>query len=170
MNLDKKAIFFLLVLFTACSVLIYHRYVTRYYQTSSPMKTAESNSQKYLVYNCNGCGGIADRFEGMMTAYALSLMTDRQLIINMSSPCALDYYLLPNEVDWNQQVPAGLSWTKWGGVNRIKQAVDINQLWNNTDVVTMETNIHKLYSLSLNTNYHAKLRELGYVCFTWQIS
>jgi len=131
-----------------------------------PIKITETNSKKYLVYFCDsprGCGGLADRIKGIMSVYALALLTDRQLIINMTFPCRLDKYLIPNEVDWNQQVPTGLKSITAGPIDQIKTAADINQLWNHADVVKIQTNLHVLYSLSLNKKYQAKIRELGYL-------
>ncbi len=104
-----------------------------------------------------------------MSVYALALMTDRKLIINMTFPCKLDKYLIPNEVDWSQTVPNSLKSIHYeinvDSINILKNAVDINQLWKNTDVVKIQTNLHILYSLSLNKNYHGRIKEIGYVFF-----
>ena len=35
-----------------------------------------------------------------MTAYALSLLTNRQLIIDLSDPCDFDKIFTPNKVNW----------------------------------------------------------------------
>ena len=103
-----------------------------------------------------------------MSVYALSLLTDRQLIINMTYPCKLENYLIPNEVEWNQEVPSGLKLIEWNILNSlntklIKETIDWNALWKNADVVTMKINLHILKTISKNVNYHKKIREIGYV-------
>ena len=35
-----------------------------------------------------------------MTAYALALLMDRRLIIDLPTPCRLEYSLEPNEIKW----------------------------------------------------------------------
>jgi len=137
---------------------------------------AKLENKQYLVYTCSsGCGFVSDRLEGIMGAYALSLLTDRQFIINHTYPCSLENYLIPNEIRWNQEVPSGLSvipYSVFGGgeIGVLKKAVDINKLWKNSDVVKIKINLHILYTLSLNKNYHAKLKEIGYVFIFFTIS
>ena len=40
-------------------------------------------------------------YKGIMSLYALSLFTERQLIINMTTPCTFTQMFLPNQVNWN---------------------------------------------------------------------
>lgn len=60
--------------------------------------------RKYVLYECSNrelCGGLVDRFKGIMNAYAWSLFTDRYLIIKITKPCYFERLLMPNEIDWN---------------------------------------------------------------------
>lgn len=60
--------------------------------------------QKYILYECSGnglCGGLADRFKGIINAYAWSLFTKRQLIVNISKPCNFINLMVPNRVKWD---------------------------------------------------------------------
>ncbi len=163
----------LLFLFSACCLTLI-TFVLKTEKDNRKIKSViikENQIKKCLVYICEdrGCGGIADRIKGIMSVYALALMTDRKLIINMTFPCKLDKYLIPNEVDWSQTVPNSLKSIHYeinvDSINILKNAVDINQLWKNTDVVKIQTNLHILYSLSLNKNYHGRIKEIGYVFF-----
>ena len=67
----------------------------------------ENNQTKWLIYECNEpeCGGWADRLKGIMSIYALSLMTRRQFLIDMQSPCNFSQLFLPNEIDWSISPP-----------------------------------------------------------------
>ena len=59
------------------------------------------SSTKYLVYECKfRCGGWADRLKGIMSVYALSLLTNRHFIIDIRSPCNFSHLFVPNEIDW----------------------------------------------------------------------
>ena len=55
---------------------------------------------KFILFECDGglCGGWADRLEGIMSAYAWSLIARRQLLIRISQPCRIDALLEPNKV------------------------------------------------------------------------
>ena len=57
---------------------------------------------KYLVYECqSSCGGWADRLKGIISVFALSLLTNRQFIINITNPCNFSQLFVPNEVNWD---------------------------------------------------------------------
>ncbi len=124
----------LLFLFSACCLTLFTFVLkAEKYNPIKSVRVKENQIKKYLVYICEnrGCGGIADRIKGIMSVYALALMTDRKLIVNMTFPCKLDKYLIPNEVDWSQTVPANsLKSIHYGlnvdSINILKNAVDIN--------------------------------------------
>ena len=168
----KLGKFIRLLVLSILLTLIYYKYSLKN-DYNNHVKINTIKGKQYLVFTCNViglCGGVADRLKGIMSVYALSLLTDRQLIINMTYPCTLENYLIPNEVEWTQHVPNGLKMIEWnildsnfGQVSKIKEAVDLNELWMNSDVVTMKINLHILKTLSKNVNYHKKIRELGYV-------
>lgn len=60
------------------------------------------NKSKFVSFECHMdfCGGLADRFKGIMNAYAWSIFTNRNFIINISQPCNIENLIIPNEVDW----------------------------------------------------------------------
>ena len=64
---------------------------------------SNNNNTKYLIYLCDStCSGYADRVKGMLTAYAISLLTNRKFIIQnkMTRNCPLETFQLPNKINW----------------------------------------------------------------------
>ena len=62
---------------------------------------ANLNKTKYLIYQCAGmCGGLGDRFRGMVNSFLLALITGRKFGIDHTSPCPLQNFLRPNKYDW----------------------------------------------------------------------
>lgn len=61
-------------------------------------------NNKFILYECKGresCGGLADRFKGIISAYAWSLFANRTLIVNISKPCYFERLIIPNQLNWN---------------------------------------------------------------------
>jgi hypothetical protein len=57
------------------------------------------SDKKYIVYECtneNICGGWGDRLKGIMSAYAISLLTDRYFLIYHVRPCLLTNFFEPS--------------------------------------------------------------------------
>lgn len=66
--------------------------------------TSSCEQHKYVLYECSRrglCGGMVDRFKGIMNAYAWSLFTKRKLIVNITKPCNFINLMVPNLVKWN---------------------------------------------------------------------
>jgi hypothetical protein len=61
----------------------------------------ENSYTKYLLFY-QGYNGWADRFKGILSAYQLALLSDREFILIMTEPCNITNYVLPNEVNWNR--------------------------------------------------------------------
>ena len=60
--------------------------------------------QKYIFYECSGnslCGGLVDRFKGIINAYAWALFTNRQLIVKVTKPCDFVNLMVPSQINWN---------------------------------------------------------------------
>ncbi|XP_067668122.1 uncharacterized protein [Haliotis asinina] len=57
---------------------------------------------KYFIYDCSqgGCGGLADREEGIVGAYMISQVLSRKFKVNMLVPCDIRNFFQPNKVDW----------------------------------------------------------------------
>lgn len=59
----------------------------------------------YMVYDCSqakpgNCGGWSDRLSGILTTFTVALLTKQRFLINNNSPCPLQDYLVPGQVDW----------------------------------------------------------------------
>ena len=64
-------------------------------------KQTTTTTNKYLIYECKfHCGGWADRLKGIMSVYALSLLTNRHFIIDIRTPCNFSKLFMPNKIDW----------------------------------------------------------------------
>ncbi|PVD24972.1 hypothetical protein C0Q70_15468 [Pomacea canaliculata] len=77
------------------------------FQADNSSQNAGINSTKslsrFIVYSCNKitvCGGWADRQKGIVVTYLIALMMNRKFRIDMPRPCDLQFFLVPNEVDW----------------------------------------------------------------------
>ncbi|XP_071103581.1 uncharacterized protein [Haliotis cracherodii] len=61
------------------------------------------NRNKYLVYLCNKqklCGGWGVRQAGIISTFLLANLTNRIFKVSMTSPCKLQHFLLPNQLNW----------------------------------------------------------------------
>lgn len=61
------------------------------------------NALKVIIYMADGkirCGGLSDRFRGIISAYKLCKQMNFEFKINFSQPFKLQDYLLPNNYDW----------------------------------------------------------------------
>lgn len=139
-------------------------------------KTAEKNvkkladlrtNKKYVVYECHNnamCGGLVDRFKGVINAYAWSLFTGRQLIVNILKPCFFENLMIPNDVNWNlklnQLVNNGelsRNYTRYKlkkiDNHRFKtqlSRIDIKNFENNTDVISLYSNLEWISGYAKN--------------------
>ena len=56
-----------------------------------------------LVYSCppqHTCGGLADRFKGIVSSFLLAILSGRSFFIDFSSPFSLDDALTTRTIDW----------------------------------------------------------------------
>lgn len=58
--------------------------------------------RKVFGYECtqNACGGWADRQKGMVAAYVIAALLDREFKLEVTVPCPLQSLLQPNKTDW----------------------------------------------------------------------
>ena len=80
---------------------------------------AASARRKKIVYSCAkyGCGGWADRQKGLVSAYILASMLDRDFGVHIPLPCDLSNFMSTRNLDW--RVTA--SELKGGGVQTLQK-------------------------------------------------
>ena len=117
----------------------------------------------FEVYNGHLSGGWADRVKGIMSAYAVSIVTNRQLVINITTPCPLTEYLEPNEINWNIDLPNDLTTVKhqiswnWTYFNEILDKLDLDK-----DVIAINSGLDNVFRIGAHPKYEQKIIEAGY--------
>ena len=82
---------------------------------------------KTITFDCVSiCGGLGDRIRGLIMCYFLSILSNRQLIVNMERPCSFSNYFQPNKYQWIRSS----EYRYEGSVHRIR-AIDHNDEWVN---------------------------------------
>lgn len=106
-----------------------------------------------------------------MTAYALSLLTDRKLLIKINKPCKLEKSFLPNEIDWRT------NYTNFNGMSQFNYHINwdfnylktqffninFNNFFTEVDVIILRTGLDLIKLLTDNRNHHDKIQQLGYM-------
>ncbi len=105
-----------------------------------------------------------------MSLYALSLFTQRQLLIDMTTPCSFTQMILPNQVNWNSNDYKlnGKKNSHLGCIDKpscMKIFDDIidssaNELDN--DILTVNVNNDWLTYFSQNPKFKTRIKKLGY--------
>ena len=97
-----------------------------------------------------------------MTAYALSLLTDRKLLIKINKPCKLEKSFLPNEIDWRN------NFTNFNGMSQFNYHINwdfnylktqffninFNNFFTEVDVIILRTGLDLIKLLTDNRNHH----------------
>ena len=130
--------------------------------------TSRSNEpQKYILYECSRqglCGGLVDRFKGIINAYAWALFTNRQLIVKISKPCDFINLMVPNQINWNIDLE---QLVKYGSLkvnytmHKIAELdsfsyksdltnMDIKNYQNKSDVISVFTNLEWISAYARN--------------------
>lgn len=141
--------------------------------TRSSKDNENSFGKKYVIYECTNdeiCGGWADRLKGIMSAYAWSLITNREFLINIQKPCDLTELLQPNQIDWKLNLTNILkikSRVKLWKIDdkyfrkRLKY-VSLQEIETKAQVISIKNNLIWLKSLSLNKHLRKRIVELGF--------
>ncbi|XP_067671506.1 uncharacterized protein [Haliotis asinina] len=117
--------------------------------------------RRYLIYLCDRkgrCGGWGDRQRGMVAAYLLARVTGRQFGINMSHPCDIRRFYIPNAVNWNVHVKdiQGLGWEQVNWMNNRNGVVDVKSDFNlkhPSEVVFFRTNQDIINGIKYSPRY-----------------
>ncbi|XP_041356569.1 uncharacterized protein LOC121373854 [Gigantopelta aegis] len=125
-----------------------------------------TGSNKYIIFQCDGqhaCGGWGDRQKGIVSAFLLANVTNRMFLINMTSPCNLNRFLVPNKYRWDMAnfKLSGKTSKTIGGVRRRDyqkkiRFEDFNLLFPE-DVIFLRSNADLVNIIRSNKLYKDKL-------------
>lgn len=162
----------LIFFFTIFIYSVYMFYCSNNVEYDLNFKSNSINNTKYLIYSCDStCSGYADRVKGMLTAYAISLLTNRKFIIQnkMTRNCLLETFQLPNEINWlNKQQIKKLSKHQipddFNGDLENNNFIRRNfiEYHNTTDILYIRTGMNLIKHLTINNKHHSKIKQLGY--------
>ena len=100
-----------------------------------------------------------------MSAYAVSIVTKRQLVINITSPCPLTEFLEPNEINWNIDLPSNLTTVKhqisWNWTNFDEILDNLLDLDQDKDVIAINSGIDNVFRIGLHPKYQQRIIEAG---------
>lgn len=141
------------------------------------IKYSDSNA-KYVLYSCDGfCGGWGDRLKGILSAYAWSLLTERQFRIHVTQPCNLEAMLKPNKIYWNApmtrnggqglQLHPNFSHVYLNKVDNFEfssklKDLDIANFKSDKDLIVFTNNRDWFEAFSANKLLTERLAQLGY--------
>ncbi|XP_046584819.1 uncharacterized protein LOC124291790 [Haliotis rubra] len=128
---------------------------------SNSTKPTYGPRRRYLIYLCDKkgrCGGWGDRQRGIVAAYLLARVTGRRFGINMSHPCDIKKFYIPNMVNWNVNVKdiQGLSLEQVNWMNNRNGVVDVKSDFNlkhPSDVVFFRTNQDIINGIKYSPRY-----------------
>jgi hypothetical protein len=144
---------------------------TTYFSTTRISRNIYSSKnesdKKYVVYECTNeilCGGWGDRLKGIMSAYAISLLTDRYLLIYHVKPCLLNHFFEPSIYFINKTINYDQASKKWYLNNEdFRKSLSYLNAFNLTSkYITIRNNLEWIEPLSKNEIYKEKIKELGY--------
>lgn len=144
---------------------------TTYFSTTRISRNIYSSKnesdKKYVVYECTRkklCGGWGDRLKGIMSAYAISLLTDRYLLIYHVKPCLLNHFFEPSIYFINKTINYDQASKKWYLNNEdFRKSLSYLNAFNLTSkYITIRNNLEWIEPLSKNEIYKEKIKELGY--------
>jgi hypothetical protein len=126
---------------------------------------ANCTAGRFLIFRCihqDDCGGVGDRFSGMITAFAFALLTNRAFIVQVDR---FDGAFVPaGAIDWrlSDELRACLGEpTQRDFVNNLPTPFDVETLIGHDRVVSVRSNRGALWWLFRSERYAAALRELG---------
>ena len=121
------------------------------------LRSPQSKHEKLLVYSCNAlhaCGGNGDRFNGIVSAFLLAVLTDRSFIIDADFPYPLQLLWAPNRIDWRAAGNPGVLYGHREYIDKKKEFV--------LDLQKLVTDQSPILSISLNHRHIGPI--LDYFC------
>ena len=105
--------------------------------------------------------------KGIMSLYALSLLTKRKFLINMNNPCDFDEIFLPNQVNWHPSQQTSSNGTRnfiecHNMAACAKKFNSLNASSLKTDILSLSVNHDWLSYFSNNKNMQAQVLSSGF--------
>jgi hypothetical protein len=105
-----------------------------------------SFSDKTMIYSCQSfCGGWGDRLRGILSAYILSLLTNRRFMIDMNYPCDILKVIQPNFVNWTYIKPKSQ--------NRTRLTINTMRSWQVAHRTEISNTVAKTYFPDVWSSY-----------------
>lgn len=166
--MEIKNVFFIFCFFVVFNFIILRKNEKDFFFYS---KNEIIEKSKYIMYECYklSCNGFGDRLKGIMSTFALSLLTNRKLIIRMHHICKFEEILIPNKINWNfEQIRYKklssiiIDLNKRNSFSKFVDSKDILEEYSNIDLIIVHSNYDIVTGLSKNKNLQMKLQSLGY--------
>ena len=140
----------------------------------SKFRRIDDHSERFIMYRCDqqkdqhDCGGLGDRFKGILAAYLWSILDNRTLIVQINRPCNFVNLLEPNEVNWDKKIE--VSWWQTGKIDkresddfkeRLKR-IEFTKLKQSKSMIVLQTNRNYFETVAKNPVYIDKLKSLGF--------
>ena len=164
---NKYLLFIILIILS-----IYFILITNVFERNILFNT-KINKNKYIIYRCDSdgeCGGWGDRLKGIFSAYWWAILTDRQLIIQITKPCPLTEIFEPNEIKWNMQITKEINYTEvlLSNINeqnfkRSLITTNLSAFYSEFTTIILKTNRNYAASFAKNKFLTEKLKLLGYL-------
>lgn len=131
-------------------------YIARYIESHQTLNTSRAGGSQpqvvgagRLIYSCESnkrkhfCGGMGDRFRGIISSFYMALLSNRRFEIYSPVPVALQKYLRPNLLNW---IPSMASTSS----SDMKAAVDMGISSIPSDLSLMSIKKHSSYLRKLD--------------------
>lgn len=123
------------------------------------LTNAQARLNRTFTFQClSVCGGLGDRIRGLLMAYLFALLSNRQLVIDMTSPSSFDRYFQPNIYEWIPISKITLEGNKLHlhAIDHNKHLVeqlnstDFIQTWSSYEHIVLATNMDLLFPIFSN--------------------
>lgn len=129
---------------------------------------------KYIIFECTGrpAGGLADRFKGLVSTYALAKVLKRDFIVNWTYPFKLTTVVEPNQYNWLPRPIEGKTQENYFLIDNDNFKIHLPRIQTLTeesfpeDLVKIRCNINFINYLNINQTFGELFEELFKPVFT----
>lgn len=165
--MNKKIFSQAIILLTFLSIIFFNFF---FIKSNRKILKFLNYKQKYILYNCKDflCAGFADQLKGLMSTYALSLLTDRNLLIKMTKKCDIKTIFEPNKINWDPNQLNNRSFKNITFHYNSRTAIlfsketEILKKYSDYDLWIITSNAEYMKGFSKNPHLRKKIESLGY--------